>query len=166
MTQNRQKIVELLYTFIRQRPGFDPGNYSDWKSYQSEMRSVTRDRHDAERLLRQVELMESSIPEGALREAFRAFSGRLSLTDLPNGDMRLDYCTGQYFPTEYRKAVCAVLAQALWDAKRESMPKGELRHNSETGETLERYDGLRAGDWLRSSFRREFGARMANRWFN
>lgn len=34
------------------------------------------------------------------------------------------YCTGQYFPTEYRRAVCAVLASALWDYVREHcMPK-------------------------------------------
>jgi hypothetical protein len=42
----------------------------------------------------------------------------------PNG-LRIDYCTGQYFPTEYRKAVCAVLASALWAKYREGMqPSG------------------------------------------
>lgn len=35
----------------------------------------------------------------------------------------LDYCTGQYWPTEYRKAACAVLASAVWSWMRdECMP--------------------------------------------
>jgi hypothetical protein len=34
----------------------------------------------------------------------------------------IDYCTGQYWPTEYRRAVCAVLASALWEYTRNTMP--------------------------------------------
>lgn len=34
----------------------------------------------------------------------------------------IDYCTGQYWPTEYRRAVCAVLASALRDYQRANMP--------------------------------------------
>jgi hypothetical protein len=85
----------------------------------------------------------------------------------PRIEVRLDYCTGQYFPTEYRKAACAVLSSALWGYVREhGMPSGMLAHNSETGETFKRYNGLRAGDWLRRHFRKEFGARMGARWFD
>jgi hypothetical protein len=37
--------------------------------------------------------------------------------------IRIDYTTGQYYPTEYRRAVAAVCAGALWDYIREtSMP--------------------------------------------
>ena len=79
----------------------------------------------------------------------------------------IDYCTGQYFPTEYRRAVCAVLASAIWSWKRDQcMPAPTLHHNTETGETLQRYKGLRAGDYLRANFKREFGRGMAARWFN
>lgn len=39
------------------------------------------------------------------------------------GAVTIDYCTGQYWPTEYRRAVCAVLASAIWDYWREhAMP--------------------------------------------
>lgn len=78
----------------------------------------------------------------------------------------VDYCTGQYFPTEYRKAVCAVLSSAIWAWKRDQcMPAPTLHHNSETGETLQRYKGLRAGDYLRANLKREFGRGMS-RWFS
>jgi hypothetical protein len=130
------------------------------------MAQVTRDRHDAETLLSHLEWQTTGIPEDKLRAAFRAFSGRLTLTDRPDGKLAIDYCTGQYFPTEYRRAVCAVAAQALWDAKADNMPKGETVHNSETGDTFQRINGLRPGDWLRREFRREFGARIQRRYFD
>jgi hypothetical protein len=82
------------------------------------------------------------------------------------GAVRVDYCTGQYFPTEYRRAVAAVCATALWrHVADHCMPEPELMHNSETGETLHRYKGKRAGDWLRDHFRKEFGRGIASRWF-
>ena len=32
-----------------------------------------------------------------------------------NGDkVRIDYCTGQYWPTEYRPAVCRLLSSVIW----------------------------------------------------
>ena len=42
----------------------------------------------------------------------------------------------------------------------------ELMHNSETGETLERYKGMRAGDYIRAQFRKEYGRGIASRWFS
>jgi hypothetical protein len=188
--ENRDKIIALLRSFIAQRPGMDPRNYGDAASYRAESRGITQDRHDAERLLREVELSPLAIPEAALREAFRAFSGRLTLTDGPNNTLRLDYCTGQYFPTEYRRAVCAVLSAALWDARRASMPPPryimgdgvefltkaealayaeERRASSDVILGMEERYGAKkqsAGDWIRSSFRAQFGQRIARRYFN
>jgi hypothetical protein len=64
---------------------------------------------------------------------------------------RLDYCTGQYWPTEYRRAACAVLASALWAYQRDNLKPDP---------------DCRPGDVLRAHFRKEFGRRIANRWFN
>ena len=154
---NRDKILALLDSFIRQRPGLEYANYcSGWndldgrRAYFREMREITRDRHIAMRLLESVRWRES-IGEAELRAAFRAYSGRLTLTDIPDGKMRLDYCTGQYFPTEYRRAACAVLAAALWDYARDVIS----------------YDrNTSPGDSLRGYFRREYGRTIANRFFN
>ena len=155
MTDKRDLILQMLAKFVAQRPGLEFGNYGDVSAYRSEMRSITRDRHIFDKLLGAVS-WRTSIDETALRQAFKdAFSGRLTLTDRADGKLALDYCTGQYFPTEYRKAACAVLASALWAYQREcSQAKVDDR----------RYSSL--GDEIRHTFKREFGANIANRYFN
>jgi len=165
MAVEKSQIIAALYAFVAQRSGIEFCNYGDVKAFRAEQRSITKDGQQARRLIRDVELRDSITAEDILA-ATRAFSGRLQLKQTDKG-VRIEYCTGQYFPTEYRRAVCAVMASALWDWKRtKAMPKGELVHNSETGETFGRYNGLRAGDWLRKSFRKEYGRAIASRWFD
>lgn len=142
----RGAILEAMGRWIRQRPGLEFGNYGTVSSYRAELRSITRDLSDARLLLRAVEM--SSMPADVLLEGFRAYSGRLSW----DGN-RLDYCTGQYWPTEYRKAACAVLAAALWDWYREDYAAA-----AKPGES--------AGDAIRRQFRREYGRGLARRWFD
>ena len=155
MTTERELILEKLDAFVRQRSGMDYRNYGDAASYRSEQRSITRDLHDY-RALRSAVQWRESIDAAALKEAFRAFSGRLTWDG-----KRLDYCIGQYFPTEYRKAACAVLASALWDYTREhAMPLAP------DGRAADRPGGLSPGGWLRRHFRREFGRGIATRWFS
>jgi hypothetical protein len=154
---NRQAIIDALYQFINQRPGLEPGNYiRDWRdtegrrAYNQEARSITRDLQTARLLLRQVELREISFPAEKIIEAARhSYSGRLSINAAENGAVSIDYCTGQYFPTEYRKAVCALCASLLWECKRDDIPA-----------TIEN-----KGDYMRKAFRREFGRGIASTWF-
>ena len=147
----KQQILTALDGFIRQRPGLEFGNYGDRKSYFSEMRCITRQRHDAELLICKVAL--SAMPADVLEGGFRAYSGRLTLTTKQDGSVALDYCTGQYFPTEYRVAVCAVCAAALWDWYRDDYAAA-----AKPGES--------PGDAIRRQFRREYGTRLASRWFD
>lgn len=143
----RDQILAALSAFIRQRPGLEYGNYGDATAYRSEVRSITRDLHDAQELLAAVSWRQG-IDETALRYAIaNAYSGRLTLQDTAAGGVSLDYCTGQYFPTEYRKAVCAVLSSALWSYFRDGC-------NAKTG------------DEIRKMARRELSRRVASRWFN
>ena len=158
----------LLWPFVRQRSGLDPQNYNDWPSYRSEQRAITRDLHDFRRLCGAVHWREFKPQE--IRDAFRtSFSGRLSLIDSESGmPISLKYCTGQYVPTEYRKAACAVLARLLWNATRESMPASNGTVTLDIGGEpmeFEAYNGLTGGDWMRSRFRNEFGRGLASRWF-
>ena len=163
----KQQIIAALRAFIGQRPGLEFCNYGDVTAYRAEMRAITKDLHHARQLLRDVELRDSITAEMILDAAKGAYSGRLSIIERADGAIGIDYCTGQYWPTEYRRAVCAVLAAALWNWKRAYwMPEPVLMHNSETGETVERYQDMRAGDWLRRSFRNEYGRAIASRWFN
>lgn len=101
----RAVILTALDAFIRQRPGLDYRNYGDPSAYRAEVRSIGRDLQDARALLRAVEL-RPSITAAMLKDAF---SRRLSWDGT-----RLDYKVGQYWPTEYRRAVSDVLASALW----------------------------------------------------
>lgn len=150
MNTTKELILTSLRGFVAQRPRLEFGNYGDWRNYRAEMRSITRDLNDAKTLLRAVEI--SSIPIDGLRAAFRAYSGRLILSDTPDGKLRLEYCTGQYFPTEYRKAVCAVCAAALLDYYWK-----DFSASARNGES--------AGDAIRRKFREWFGRRMQKHWF-
>lgn len=146
MEPTKDQIVDLLDTWIRQRPGLDYANYGSLSGYRAELRDITTDLHDARELLRAVEL--SGVTAQELKEAFRAYSGRLQLKEDPKG-WYLDYCAGQYWPTEYRKAAAAVLASALWDYYRPDYAGDD-----------------HAGDKLRAMFRRKFGRGLQSRWLN
>jgi hypothetical protein len=164
-------LTRTLRAFIQQRPGLEFGNYGDVTAYRAEARSIGKDLQQARTLLRFVELRDSITAEMILEAARSAYSGRLTI--VPSYDAKtdsevvnVDYCTGQYWPTEYRRAACSVLSSAIWAWYRDHcMPDGELVHNSETGETFKRYAGMRAGDYLRKQARNEFGRAIAARWF-
>ncbi len=142
----KERILEALYAWIRQRPGLEYGNYGEPKSYNQELRSITKDLREARTLLRAVDL--SSITGKELEAAFSAFSGRLEWKNY-----ELHYCTGQYWPTEYRKAVCAVAASALWSHYRDDFAKAAKKDES-------------AGDAIRRKFKIMFGRSIQTRWFN
>lgn len=147
--KNKETYLTALFKFVSQRPGLEFGNYGSISSYRSEMRRITRQRHDFRQLARHVELAQKITAENLVEASKLAFSGRLTFVE--NGDkVGVYYCSGQYFPTEYRAAACAVLAAALWDYYRADIPP----------ETENR------GDKLRAKFKNLFGASMQKRWFN
>lgn len=144
MDSDKAKTIALLAAWIGQRPGLDRNNYERGGGYQSEARRIARDGREARTLLKAIEWR--GISGADLRDASeRAFSGRLELK--PD---RIDYCTGQYWPTEYRAAACAVLARALWYYWRDHVP-----------ESVEN-----KGQYLRDKARKEFGRGIQSRWFN
>jgi hypothetical protein len=116
---SKSSILSALSAFVAQRPGLEFANYGDRSAYFAEVRSITKDLHDFRALSRAVELRGSISDADILKAAQSAFSGRLTI--IQDGDtVKVDYCTGQYFPTEYRKAACSVLAATLWAFWRES----------------------------------------------
>lgn len=147
METTKETILDALAKHIAQRSGIDARNYfSDWrdtegrKAFAAEYREILREGRDARALLYAVRRSPSITAEDILAASKRAFSGRLSWND---EKQRWDYCTGQYFPTEYRSAACAVLASVLWNW-------------SERPTT----------DDKRKYFRGEFGKGIQSRWFN
>jgi hypothetical protein len=111
----KTNILKALSDFAHQKPRLEFGNYGDVATYRAEMRAITKDLHHVRHLLRVVELRGNLTDQDLIKASCEAFSGRLSIFTTDDGLIRLDYCTGQYFPTEYRKAVAAVLSRALWN---------------------------------------------------
>ena len=174
MDNRKQAIIAALRAFIEQRPGFDWHNYSTARDYRQDQRRAQRQLHDARAMLRAVELSDSITADDILREAQ---SGRLTIREVEPayiaklGQYRVDYCTGQYWCTEFRAGACRLLASVLWTWKREKcMPQvGAAPCGSGKAEAGMYWDGkhaVPAGDWLRNSFRREYGRSMAARWFS
>lgn len=126
-------ILRMLRDFAKQRPGLDPRNYiSHWSdaagraAYRAEARRITRQLGDARELIGLASLTPDAIGPHLRAELQR---GRLTLA--PDGDgWRLDYTTGQYWPVEYRAAVCRVLAGALWAMLRHRHPDRHPRDSA------------------------------------
>lgn len=113
--------IAALTDFAAQNSGMDPRNYfSDWrdkegrKAYRGESRAVSNDWKEYKRAL-SVASTEQVTDADVIEAAPRAFSGRLEWNA---GKSRWDYTTGQYFPTEYRKAAKAVLWDAIYAVRR------------------------------------------------
>lgn len=140
----KDQILAALSAFISQRSGMDYANYGDRDAFMGDYRPMLRAGRDARQLLRQVQLRDS-ISESDVREGFRAYSGRLSIVEKGDG-VACHYCAGQYFPTEYRNAACAVLASILWTYARTQCNCAD-------------------GNAIRKWAKREFGRGIAVRWF-
>jgi hypothetical protein len=159
MDTRKQSLINALQRFIAQRPGLEFGNYGDVSAYRSEMRSITKDRHHAETMLRAISWRDSITADAIIEASRHAFSGRLTITEPDPGRFVLDYCTGQYWPTEYRRAVCAVLSSALWGYWRSNIPAHEGAETYQPG--IRDMSGA-----IRKTARAELSRSIAHRWFN
>ena len=118
-------------------------NYGDVSSYRAELRSIGKDLQHARAMVNYVAWHDSITAEMIMSAADNG--GRLTLT--VNGDkVTINYVTGQYWPTEYRRAVCALMSSVIW---------AWLRENCK----------YKTGDDIRKAARRELGQSIANRWF-
>lgn len=148
MQNEKDQILAALSAWIRQRPGLDYANYGDPTAYRSESRDITRDLHHARELLAYIARRDSIKAEDLIEASQRAYSGRLTLQKTATG-YEIDYCTGQYWPTEYRRAACALLAHAAWY---------QLRDDTKDSRSEGR-------DRIQRAARREFSRAVAQRWF-
>ena len=140
---DKSVIIAALRKWIAQRPGLEFGNYGDVSAYRSEMRSITRDLQDARAMINYVAWHDSITADMILEAADNG--GRLTMA--ADGDkVTIDYVTGQYWPTEYRRAVCALMARVIWYWLREN-------------------GNCKTGDDTRKAACRELGDSISRRWF-
>lgn len=108
--EKQEAMIAKFQKWIDQRPGLDPYNYSGRSQINTEYKHISAQKRRAQRALNVV--YDLPYAKDTWKGAFRAFSGRLSLND--KGD--LEYCTGQYWPTEYRLAAAVVLESYIFYA--------------------------------------------------
>lgn len=143
---NKSAVISAMIRFINQRPGLQFANYGDVSTYQHESRRITKDKHHAERLANYVMRRDSITAADIIEASKRAYSGRLQINQTAEG-FDVGYCTGQYFPTEYRRAAACVLACAVWHRLAADKPGADADH-------------------IRKSARRELGGTLAREFFN
>lgn len=158
-------IIQALRAFIAQRSGIEWANYGEREAFMGDYRPMLRHGKQAREMLRAIEWRDSITTEQIMSAARSAFSGRLSFVVRADGAVGVDYCTGQYFVTEYRRAVCAVLSSVLWNYWRENMPALEIAKAPEACPQVA-HGIVNAGDYIRRQARNEFGRGIAGTWFN
>lgn len=123
----KELILDALRQWIRQRPGLEFANYGSVSAYRAELRSIGNDLKHARELLAAVAWRDGITDKDLIDASRRAYSGRLTI-DTSSG-VSIDYCAGQYWPTEYRRAACAVLASALREYWKRSNAAAEARRS-------------------------------------
>jgi hypothetical protein len=152
---NKETLLHALAAFIAQRSGISFREYhspgSSWgeftnarKLFRQDRAPILRHGRHARRLLAFVSRRSISADD-LLQSSRSAYSGRLSFV-VKGENATVDYAIGQYFPTEYRAAACAVLARAIWEYFRNGC-------------------GYTSPDQIRNAARREFGRGIASAWF-
>jgi len=186
-------ILNALDAFIRQRSRIDWRDYGNdregLRAYRAEIRSIGKDRKRALTALETVRAMrEHSLP--ALIDSFaRAFSGRLEwkvervqvrrartdgkrdrsssnprypiVTEELRG--RLAYTTGQYFPTEYRKAAASVLETYQAACNRQWAESHPQTFTYRTIEDVKRANRQVGGHWFDADTMRWFNTVIESR---
>jgi len=145
---NIMTTIEKLTKFVNQRPGLDYSNYGELSSYRSEMAEITRDRTDYFELLSLAFSRIDNLNE-VVTNYLKTSSGRLTMNEAGN----LEYCTGQYFPTEYRPAANRLLRDIIWNSY-----SNELYADNTTVYT--------DGNDIRKAIKRRISRRIAKNYFN
>lgn len=139
--------VHALVDFANTRPGLDFANYGDVNLYRAESRSITRDLHAVRELASVARYM---CTDQEILDAARNSRVEIeSFSDDNGAGYRVSYCTGQYYPVEYRAGVARVLASAIWRA-----------WSREIGDRPD------ACDRIRRRARAEFSRSVVRRFFN
>ena len=141
--------IEKLTKFVNQRPGLDFSNYGCLSSYRSEMAEITRDRTDYFELLSLAFSRIDNLNE-VVTDYLKRSSGRLTMNEGDN----LEYCTGQYFPTEYRPAANRMLANLIFASYRD-----EIESNTPN-------NVYKDGNEIRKAIKRRVSRRIAKNYFN
>lgn len=158
--------IAALVAFAAQNPGLEFGNYGAVAPYKQEQRSISEDWRRFKDALA-IAVHEGVTDAHVIAEAPHAFSGRLEWVSKDylrqkhgiNTDYtpRWDYCTGQYWPTEYRKAAATLLEYATRRLRQERPP---AKAKVESIAQLKALNAQNGGCWFKAAALRFFGTRI------
>lgn len=134
-----------LDTFVAQRSGISFADYGNRDNFMEDYRPIIQQGKDYRKMASFV--TQSSITDYDLIKACdQVFSGRLQFDTKRapiNGhtifEYSVNYCTGQYFPTEYRLAACWVISRVIrnyWLACGYSYPEIKVKAKQVFGRGL------------------------------
>ena len=148
-------IFDALERFIKSRSRMDWRDYGgNVTAYRAEQRSITKDRREALAALTEARALPPRYD--VLVAAFpAAFSGRLEWDGA-----KLDYCTGQYYPTEYRKAARAVLERYIHQSRVIAAAEQPRQYVYNSIADVKRANKEAGGCWFDRSSMRFFKSRI------
>jgi len=121
------QTLRMLAAYAAKNPGLDFRDYcSDYRdtngraAYFSEARSITNDLRGVRQAI--LAAYYAGVTDDDLIECSKG--ERLTIERTPGG-FDLDYCVGQYWPTEYRGAVSRLLIRATHKAARRNLVNAE-----------------------------------------
>lgn len=162
-----QPAISALVEFAAQNSGLEFANYGgDGKAYREEARDINQDWQRFKTALA-IASAEGVTDKEVIAAAPGAFSGRLEWISENylrekhgmNTDYtpRWSYTTGQYFPTEYRKAAATVLEAAIRAVRQARPPQRETVKSIAELKALNEKNG---GCWFEASTMRFFGTKI------
>ena len=105
--ETRARVIQLLRSLVESRPSLALSSYNAYRAYKDDSNKLSLQLRDARRLLDEID-KRKRITCSAIIAGVDSGNGRLQLR---NGS--LTYVAGQYYPMEYRAAVCAAAARIL-----------------------------------------------------
>lgn len=94
--------IKNLISFVRSRPNLDTANYSDAKSYRADVYAASKFLKPCISLLHKASQLGVDVS---------GRTGRIYVSD-----SGVEYVTGQYYPTEYRRAAYMHLERCFTEA--------------------------------------------------
>lgn len=155
-TPAESPAIVALTAFAAQNPGLEFANYGEVSSYRSEARGIAKDWHRFVAALKEASLYGVTDAD-VIAASKHAFSGRLTWTG-----KGWDYCTGQYWPTEYRAAAATVLESATHakkQAEAEANPPAPVAAFKTIAE-VKAQNAASGGCWFDRGSMRFFGTRI------
>lgn len=111
--------LDALDALVDSRPHLEPGNYATMAAYRADQRGNMQARNDYRAIRACVAPDDATLAE-------LARGSRLSFETADDGTIVADYCAGQYYPVEYRRAAVRLIASAWWRTQVHATPLVQL----------------------------------------